>query len=208
MILNIESTSFFLLAVLAKVTSPMRVRNNMAYLLNFEVETKRVFHQRHTHFHVGNNTLIFTPRTKALCNAFVKKNTLYLLGGNVKRDKVYITSCDLAKKWKSLNKFTRKSLRKNRFACNCAITGCHGTNCVLRVKGQSETNSCQHSSPFIKNCYEKYAVCTFRQGVCQWSKPTVGKLRRCLKVDKKAWKVQRFKFKNIKARVPKIGKNN
>ena len=80
----------FVLAILAKVKTRMGRPISSNYLLNFQIETKIVFHQNKTinMFRKGRITVVNTPISMALCSARVLKNSVYILGGSIKGIKI------------------------------------------------------------------------------------------------------------------------
>lgn len=173
------------IAILAKIKTGLRIRPANIYIVNFEVEVKRIFHQPNSNiFTKGGKKIIFSPRTTAMCNAHVRRNTLYLLGGSIKRNKVYVTSCGLLSKWTKLSKHMRKAFRKNKLSCNCMVTGCHSNRCLRHYGGQTKTGKCRRVSTHKRKCFENNGICIQDGGVCKFSKSSLERINTCLGKNK------------------------
>ena len=171
---------FPFLVILAKVISPPRILEYQRHLFNFRVEAKRVFRQKKQVFVKGSTKMVFTPRSSDLCHARAGRNGLYLFGGNVKRNRIFITSCGLIKRWKTLPHLVRKAVRQGKISCDCTVVGCNGQSCVAQ-KGRPDSHSCETFSRKTKNCYAQYGVCTKKGKNCRWSKRSVKLVTACLR---------------------------
>ena len=156
----------------------MRMSVGNKYLLNFVVETKKVFFQKDEIFEAGKTTVVLTPRDADMCNAFLIKNKYYLLGGSIKRNSVYVTSCGLIKQWSKLPKHLKKAVRKGKLSCACTVTGCNSEICSRDIGGLFQPNECQLNS--ARACYEQNGVCAENNNKCEWTKFSIKKVKTCL----------------------------
>ncbi|XP_002165494.1 metalloproteinase inhibitor 3 [Hydra vulgaris] len=161
-----------------KVATGMRMSVGNIYLQDFVLETHKVFFQKTEIFKEGQTTVVLTPRALDLCSADLIKNKHYLLGGSIKRNTVYVTSCGLIKEWSLLPKHLKKAMRKGKLSCACMVTGCNSEICSRDIGGLFQPNQCQLGTS--RACYEENGVCTLNNGTCEWTKLSKKKVLTCL----------------------------
>lgn len=174
--------AFLNTAIVAKVTTLKRILEYQPFLYNFRIQPLRIFRQEEPIFVKGVSSVVFTPRSDNLCHAKVKRGEVYLLGGRVKRRKVFLTSCGLIEKWNSLEHIVRKAIRLGKISCKCTVQGCHGQQCLLRKQTYKRpvSHSCENISRKRKSCYSKYGVCIYKNNRCKWAKKSRKLVNNCI----------------------------
>ena len=85
------------------------------------------------------------------------------------------------KKWNKLTKHMRKAIRRKKLSCNCTIDGCHSNNCVRLMGDQSHSLTCDNTFFLTRTCHEENGICTEKKGICQWSKSSLKRIRKCMR---------------------------
>ena len=170
-----------ILAIVVKISTQTKIRDDNIYLSSFKANVRRVFHQPpKNNFITGQEITVKTPSSLSMCRAQVTKNTRYLMGGSIKRNTIYLTSCGLVQPWKNVPKHVRRALRKHSMSCKCLVSGCNSDHCVRFQGAPPQTNNCKNYANFITKCFEQNGICHEKKGVCQWEHNSLDRVQKCV----------------------------
>ena len=171
----------FILAIVVKISTQTKVRDDNIYLASFKANVRRVFHRPpKNNFIIGQEITVKTPSSLSMCRAQVTKNTRYLIGGSIKRNTIYLTSCGLLQPWKYVPKHLRRALRKHSMSCKCSVSGCNSDKCVRFQGAPPQTNNCRNYANFITKCFEQNGICLEKKGVCHWEHNSLDRVQKCI----------------------------
>lgn len=121
-------------------------------------------------------TQIKTPGTVKSCGVYLRKNQVYLLGGDAILQDLWVDGCSWVQKFRKLTRQNILGLNlKYKKSCNkCSIEQCTGKEC------DKHHGNCNFQQE-IYSCFQDFGICHYskRHKKCEWKKN--GAFNRCLK---------------------------
>lgn len=129
-------------------------------------------------------TKLYTPSGISSCTVRLRPGKIYLLGGNIDYDRLYINNCSWIAKWKAMSRRERKNI-KWQFGpnCKCMVRTCYGPRGCRRARLMCSDDRAAPS--YVTKCRTKYQYCKFDpvSRSCNWYKPP--EFRSCINTIKK-----------------------
>ena len=118
-------------------------------------------------------TQLFTPSKISSCHrVWLKKGGIYLVGGAIVNDRLYINSCSWVSKWKEMSRRERKNLKWHYGRnCKCHIHTCYGRR-GCRSRGKMMCSYDRAAPRYLITCRTKYQYCKLDpvNQSCAWHK--------------------------------------
>lgn len=136
---------------------------------------------------------LYTPSIMSTCRVNLKTGRIYLLGGKLDYNRLYVNSCSWISNWKAMTRRERKNLKWHfgRNCRKCIIQKCYGPR-GCRSGAKMACNYDWAAPSYVTNCRTKYQYCKFDHITrsCTWYKTS--EFNACINTIQKKSKMQRL----------------